>query len=325
MSVGVSEISDKDGAISDAAASSCEEDCFMPVFKRILVGGIAISALSVGLSIPALAQTESATAPQPVAEDEGDAIVVTGIRASQRASIDLKRENIAVVDSIVAEDMGKLPDQNVAESLQRIAGVTIERNRGEGRFVTVRGFGPKFNAVTVNGRTLATDNNGREFSFDVLPSEMITGADVYKSPQANLNHASVGATVDIRTMRPLDQPAGLRLVGSGRMQYSELSETLNPELSAVGSWRNDAGSFGVALSAVWAKQQNRDDEFTISPGHVHRSSMDSYCRAGVVAGASVGQGVGPFATVLVPLTLPPFLFDPTTKPWGPRGTHQTRS
>src|SRR3546814_5973858 len=79
MSVGVSEISDKDGAISDAAASSSEEDCFMPVFKRILVGGIAISALSVGLSIPALAQTESATAPQPVAEDEGDAIVVTGI------------------------------------------------------------------------------------------------------------------------------------------------------------------------------------------------------------------------------------------------------
>src|SRR3546814_8645515 len=91
----------------------------MPFFKRILVGGITISALSVGLSIPALAQTESATAPQPVAEDEGDAIVVTGIRASQRASIDLKRENIAVVDSIVAEDMGKLPDQNVAESLQR--------------------------------------------------------------------------------------------------------------------------------------------------------------------------------------------------------------
>src|SRR3546814_6874314 len=69
MSVGVSEISDKDGAISDAAASSCEEDCFMPVFKRILVGGIAISALSVGLSIPALAQTESATAPQPRSEE----------------------------------------------------------------------------------------------------------------------------------------------------------------------------------------------------------------------------------------------------------------
>src|SRR3546814_12621691 len=113
--------------------------------------------------------------------------------------------------------MGKLPDQNVAESLQRIAGVTIERNRGEGRFVTVRGFGPKFNAVTVNGRTLATDNNGREFSFDVLPSEMVTGADAYKSPQATLNHASAGATVDIRTIRPADPPAGLPLGGAGGM------------------------------------------------------------------------------------------------------------
>ena len=108
----------------------------MSVFKRILTGGIAVSALSVGLSTAALAQTESPDAAQPAAEEQGDAIVVTGIRASQRASIDLKRENIAVVDSIVAEDLGKLPDQNVAESLQRIAGVTIERNRGEGRFVT---------------------------------------------------------------------------------------------------------------------------------------------------------------------------------------------
>src|SRR3546814_13310168 len=106
--------------------------------------------------------------------------------------------------------MGKLPDQNVAESLQRIAGVTIERNRGEGRFVTVRGFGPKFNAVTVNGRTLATDNNGREFSFDVLPSEVLSGADVYKSPQARINGASIGATNDIRTMRPPDHTAGIQ-------------------------------------------------------------------------------------------------------------------
>src|SRR3546814_13552200 len=89
---------------------------------------------------------------------------------------------------------------------------------------------------------------------------MITGADVYKSPQANLNHASVGATVDIRTMRPLDQQAGLRLVGSGRMQYSELAEKLNPELAAVGSWRSEDGSLGVALSAGWAKQRNRDAE-----------------------------------------------------------------
>src|SRR3569833_2766238 len=148
-----------------------------------------------GAQQPAAA-ADTATPAETAAADE--AIVVTGIRASQRASIDIKRDSISVVDSIVATDLGKLPDQNVAESLQRIAGVTIERNRGEGRYVTVRGFGPKFNAVTVNGRTLATDNNGREFSFAVLPSELIVGADVYKSPQANLNCVSIGATVDVR-------------------------------------------------------------------------------------------------------------------------------
>ena len=298
----------------------------MSVLKRVLVGGIAVSALGIGLSMPAFAQAEPADAAQPAAEGDAaaDAIIVTGIRASQRASIDLKRDNVAVVDSIVAEDMGKLPDQNVAESLQRIAGVTIERNRGEGRFVTVRGFGPKFNAVTVNGRTLATDNNGREFSFDVLPSEVISGADVYKSPQANLNGSSIGATVDIRTMRPLDQPAGLKLAGSATMQWSELSDKYNPEVAAVGSWRNDAGSFGVSLSAVWAKQKNRDDEFTIGAGHVRRSSTDSYYTAGGVQSARIGDDVEPFSNVSMPSNLSPFFFERDLRRWGLSGAVQLR-
>src|SRR3546814_7943248 len=92
----------------------------MSVFKHILAGGSAVSALGVGLSAPAFAQTESADAPQPVAEDEGDAIVVTGIRASQRASIDLKRDNIAVVDSIVAEDLGQLRSEEHTSELQSL-------------------------------------------------------------------------------------------------------------------------------------------------------------------------------------------------------------
>ncbi|HSX56044.1 MAG TPA: TonB-dependent receptor plug domain-containing protein, partial [Sphingomonas sp.] len=159
-------------------------------FRRaLLLSAVAGSALT--LVQPAFAQDAPAAEEAAPVEEE---ILVTGIRASERAAIDLKRNAVAVVDSIVAEDLGKLPDQNVAESLQRVAGVTIERNRGEGRFITVRGFGPKFNMVTVNGRTLATDNNGREFSFDVIPSEIISGADVYKSPQANLNGSSIGAT-----------------------------------------------------------------------------------------------------------------------------------
>ncbi|MFD1786304.1 TonB-dependent receptor [Sphingomonas floccifaciens] len=258
------------------------------------------------------------------APDETAEIIVTGIRAAERASIDIKRNSVAVVDSIVAEDLGKLPDGNVAESLQRVAGVTIERNRGEGRFVTVRGFGPKFNAVTVNGRTLATDNNGREFSFDVLPSEIISGADVYKSPQANINGASIGATVDVRTLRPLDQKTGFKFAGSAGAMWSELADTYNPDVSAVGSWKNQSGTFGLALAGVYSKQENRIDEFTIGAGHVRRSSTDSYYNLNGVAGGRIGAGVAPFSRVSMPSNLSPFFFERDLTRWGVNASAQMR-
>ena len=190
--------------------------------KRLMMAATALSATAAFTVLTAGAVSAQEAEPEATEVDE---IVITGIRASQQASIDIKRNSISVVDSIVAEDLGKLPDQNVSESLQRIAGVTIERNRGEGRYISVRGFGPRFNAVTVNGRTLATDNNGREFSFDVIPSEVISGADVYKSPQANINGASIGATVDIRTLRPLDQLDTFSMAGSIGSPWAELAVT----------------------------------------------------------------------------------------------------
>ncbi|KHL26662.1 TonB-dependent receptor [Croceibacterium mercuriale] len=271
-------------------------------------------------------QSEAAGADAAVVDDSE--IVVTGIRAAERAAIDIKRNAVVVVDSIVAEDLGKLPDNNVAESLQRIPGVTIERNRGEGRFVTVRGFGPKFNAVTVNGRTLATDNNGREFSFDVLPSEIISGADVYKSPQASINGASIGATVDVRTIRPLNGRSGFSFAGSAAGMWSELADSYNPEISAVGSWKNDDGTMAFALGGVYSKQENRIDEFTIGAGHVRRSSTDSYynsaARPGVPArpGGRIGPNVAPFSRVSMPSNLSPFFFERDLTRWGVNGAFQ---
>jgi TonB-dependent receptor len=259
----------------------------------------------------------------PAAEpEESESIIVTGIRASERAAIDIKRNAVGVVDSIVAEDLGKLPDQNVAESLQRVAGVTIERNRGEGRYVTVRGFGPKFNAVTVNGRTLATDNNGREFSFDVIPSEVISGADVYKSPQANLNGSSIGATIDVKTLRPLTQKAGLKIAGAATGMYSEIAESWNPEFSGVASWRNQSGTFGVALAAVYSEQENRIDEFTIGAGHVKRSAGDSYYNLSGVSRGRIGPGVQNFSGVSMPSNLSPFFFERDLTRWAVNGSIQ---
>lgn len=272
---------------------------------------------------PALAQQAA-----PPAEEDGDAIVVSGIRAAERAAIDIKRNAVSVVDSIVAEDLGKLPDQNVAESLQRITGVTIERNRGEGRYVTVRGFGPKFNAVTVNGRTLATDNNGREFSFDVIPSEVISGADVYKSPQANFMGASIGATINVKTLRPLDQKEGFKVAGSANGMWSELANTWNPEVSGVASWKNEPGSFGIAIAGVYSKQDSRYDEFTIGAGHVKRGSLAANPSAGRNANeywfGRLAAGVTPFTGVDAPSNLSPFFFERNLTRWAVNGSVQMR-
>ncbi len=281
------------------------------------------SAAAAAQNVEPAAQTGTTAEDAPAPESDAD-IIVTGIRASEQAAIDIKRNAVGVVDSIVATDLGKLPDQNVAEALQRVPGVTIERNRGEGRFVTVRGFGPKFNAVTVNGRTLATDNNGREFSFDVIPSEVISGADVYKSPQANINGASIGATVDVRTLRPLDQKSGFRFAGSANAMWSEIADTYNPEFSGVASWKNDAGTFGIALSGIYSKQENRTDEFTIGAGHVRRSSTDSYYNRAGVVGGRIGPNVAPFSRVSMPSNLSPFFFERELTRYGGSGSVQMR-
>ena len=289
--------------------------------KRLMMAATALSATAAFTVLTAGAATAQDAAPEATEVDE---IVITGIRASQQASIDIKRNSISVVDSIVAEDLGKLPDQNVAESLQRIAGVTIERNRGEGRYISVRGFGPRFNAVTVNGRTLATDNNGREFSFDVIPSEVISGADVYKSPQANINGASIGATVDIRTLRPLDQLDTFSMAGSIGSTWAELADTYNPEAAAVVSWRNENRTLGAALALSYVDQETRNDEFTIGAGHVRRSSTDSYYNAGGVPGARIGPDVDPFTNVSMPSNLSPFFFERTKEMLGLNAVVQYR-
>ena len=141
------------------------------------------------------AQEGGATAP-PAASVTGELeeIVVTGTRAALVESRDLKRDAEVVQDSIVAEDLGRFPDDNVADSLSHITGITIPRTRGgEGQYVNVRGLGPEFSIVTLNGRLLATDGDGREFAFDVLPSEIISGADVYKSAEPRSSRAASAA------------------------------------------------------------------------------------------------------------------------------------
>src|SRR3954470_1060217 len=217
-----------------------------------LCSGLVVVALACASPGVSLAQEPSSTpAPPGSALEE---VVVTGIRASQRQAIDIKKAAVNSVDAIASEDLGKMPDQNVAESLQRLPGVTIDRTRGVGNGVTVRGLGPQFNTVTVNGRVIATVGSGREFDFSILPSELISGAEVYKSPQANINGASIGATVNIRTLRPLDQPAGLQGGGSVHAYNAELGDKTTPSAAGYFTWKDDAGRLGVAGVVIYDKK-----------------------------------------------------------------------
>ena len=260
------------------------------------------SKFSVRSSIGGLLPAVSLLCGQALAASAGtelEEVVVTGLRGSLQQSVEIKRSAIGSVDAIATEDMGKLPDQNVAESLQRISGVTIERNRGDGQFISVRGLGPQFNVVTLNGRTLATENVGREFSFDVLPSELISGANVYKSPQANLNGASIGATVDIRTLRPLNGQA-FATGGSLRTVYNDLADDYSPSASGLVSFHNEPGTFGASLVASYEDKQLRADEFTIGAGHVKRGN-----EPGGFFDGRTAPSVGNFTNVDTPSNLSP--------------------
>lgn len=235
----------------------------------LLCGAVFVACVS----SPALAQsnansvaetgTPQADTPdqlRPPSEQAGaDDIVVTGIRSSLRSSVATKRNAENIVDSISAEDTGKFPDNNVAESLQRITGVAIDRSGGEGQFITVRGLGPEFNTVLVNGRIMATDNDGREFSFDVLSSNMIQRTDVYKSSLPQLQEGGIGATVNVVTARPLDGKSGFHVAAAGGGIYDRLADKLSPDVSGVLSWANADKTFGAVLSASYTDRKSQRD------------------------------------------------------------------
>ena len=186
--------------------------------RRLLRATLAASASVLATGIfaqPAVAQ-DTAAAP---AENADNAIVVTGFRASLEHSMDIKRESSGVVDAISAEDIGKFPDTNLAESLQRVPGVSINRVNGEGSQVTVRGFGPQFNLVTVNGRQMATSfvnavggdqsvdftqATSRSFDFNNLASEGVSRLEVYKTGRSAMPSGGIGAVINIVTQRPLE-------------------------------------------------------------------------------------------------------------------------
>ncbi|USI76965.1 MULTISPECIES: TonB-dependent receptor [unclassified Sphingopyxis] len=217
------------------------------------------ASLAVIAAAPAWAQDVTA-ADEPVAS--ADEIVVTGFRASLGAALNVKRESVAAVDAIVAEDIAKFPDQNLAESLQRIPGITIQRDGGEGRGITVRGLGSQFTRVRVNGlETVATSTDGasanrdRAFDFNVFASELFSSIVVHKTASAELDEGSLGAVVDLNTGNPLAGKGGFTAALSAQGSYNDLSEKVGPRVAGLLSWVNDAGTLGFAVSAAYSDQK----------------------------------------------------------------------
>ncbi|ODU25682.1 TonB-dependent receptor [Sphingopyxis sp. SCN 67-31] len=220
-----------------------------------LASGVSLAVL---VATPAWAQDAAdAGAADDAASNE---IVVTGFRQSLQAALNVKRDSVAAVDAIVAEDIAKFPDQNLAESLQRIPGISIQRDGGEGRAITVRGLGAQFTRVRLNGlETVATSTDGasanrdRAFDFNVFASELFSSIVVHKTAEASLDEGSLGAVVDLNTGNPLGGKAGLHGALSVVGSYNDLSKDLGPRVAGLLSWRNDAGTFGASVSAAYSK------------------------------------------------------------------------
>jgi TonB-dependent receptor len=226
----------------------------------------AACGLLIGGAGSAIAQQQAAAAPAP-AKPEGEqveTVVVTGIRKSLDTSLSLKRDSSGIVDGIVAEDIGKFPDTNLAESMQRISGVSIDRSMGEGAKITVRGVGPDFNLVLLNGRQMPASSiadtgasNSRAFDFANLASESVSALEVYKTSRSATPAGGMGATVNIKTARPLENPGqrgsiGVKAVSdvsNDRLPDSLKGDQITPEISGIYSNTFADGMFGVALSA----------------------------------------------------------------------------
>jgi TonB-dependent receptor len=242
-------------------------------------------ALALGVVTMPMAYAQTATAPAAAAAPAGDAIeevVVTGIRASLASSANLKRNAVGVVDGITAEDIGKFPDTNLAESMQRITGVSIDRVNGEGSKVSVRGIGADYNLVLLNGRQMPGSNinatsasDSRSFDFANLASEAVAAIEVHKTSSADRPTGGLGATINIRTTRPLDAPGrkaefGVKAVTDRSIQNLPekfKGSSYTPEVSGIYSNTFADNTFGVAITASYQDRSAGYNQATVQSGY----------------------------------------------------------
>ncbi len=245
-------------------------------YSRVRGAGVSGAALAVALAWTPVAMAQDVPSGDSTAQenpattpptDEGE-IVVQGFRASLNSALNLKREETAAVDSIVAEDIGKFPDSNLAESMQRVPGVALSRgDGGEGRNISVRGLGAGFTRVRINGmegsaQTGSSDiygagNSGRSFDFSVFPTEIFSALSVRKTTSADVEEGSLGATVDLKAPKPLDYDKDFVLSATARGVYNTISKKVDPRASLLVS-KKLGDSWGILASLAYQRRNIRE-------------------------------------------------------------------
>lgn len=252
----------QNGVLTIVEVETQEGDTGMKLQKKPLAALVAILAGATSVATVAEEQPK---------DDITEEIIVKGIRGSLAKALSIKENSTGFVDAISAEDVGKLPDQNVAEALQRVTGVAIQRSRGEGDFVSIRGLGPDFVRGTVNGRSLlnATEtvdpifngnlvtSTGRAANFDILPSEIINTLEVVKSTSAKHIEGGIGGSVNLKTARPLTM--GDKTAFSVTANYRDFNEETDPSFSGLHSWVNDDETFGILTAISYSERSIRED------------------------------------------------------------------
>jgi iron complex outermembrane receptor protein len=230
--------------------------------RTILLAATVLSSASVANAQDTSEANQTAPADQATAAPADDAIVVTGIRGSLRDSIRTKRRANSIVEVVTAEDVGKFPDNNVAESLSRLPGITVDHQFGEGEQLSIAGVEPALNRLTIDGHSVASadwggnpsDRSSRTFNYSLLSPAIIQQAIVYKTPEARLQEGAIGGSVDIITRKPLDlKPHTFTLNVGG--EYNDRVKKGSFRGSALYSWHNEADTLGFLGAVNYDKEQ----------------------------------------------------------------------
>lgn len=232
--------------------------------QRMMTNGVLRTAILVALAgVPAVQAQESGAASSNTGQLEE--VIVTGIRESLQRNLDMKREATGVVDVISAEDIGKFPDSNVAASLQRVPGVSIQRagTRGEPEGITVRGFGGDFNETLYDGRRISTAAGGRSVDFSTVGADFVGGLAVMKTPDVTLSSSSIGATVNVMFPKPFDQP-GPRFVASASGSLQDEADEYKPTFGALFSDTFADDTIGILVDGIYTDRSTDTNRVFVS-------------------------------------------------------------